>query len=128
VTDERENQGDGVRDERDRARTTGVVAPRPVGVAARRSIRREIFWLESKLNRASNIGEGTMQLRHISPRSIDWMDAMDEGVGGHGWEKLAPEERIKLLRERRDEGSGYAYAQQAERANAQGFGIGSPSR
>ena len=41
-----------------------------------------------------------MQLRHISPRSIDWMDAMDEGSGGRGWEKLAPEERTKLLRDR----------------------------
>ena len=44
-----------------------------------------------------------MQLRHISPRSIDWMDAMDEGAGGRGWEKLAPEEQEKLLRERRYE-------------------------
>jgi hypothetical protein len=37
-----------------------------------------------------------MQLRHISPRSSDWVDAMDEGLGGRGWEKLAPEEVIKL--------------------------------
>jgi hypothetical protein len=37
-----------------------------------------------------------MQLRHISPRSIDWVDAMDEGSGGRGWEKLGPEERDKL--------------------------------
>ena len=37
-----------------------------------------------------------MQLRHISPRSIDWVDAMDEGSGGSGWEKLGPEERVKL--------------------------------
>ncbi len=44
-----------------------------------------------------------MQLRHISPRSIDWMDAMDEGSGGRGWEKLAPEERTKLLRARQGE-------------------------
>jgi hypothetical protein len=44
-----------------------------------------------------------MQLRHISPRSIDWMDAMDEGSGGRGWEKLAPEERTKLLRDRQGE-------------------------
>jgi hypothetical protein len=36
-----------------------------------------------------------MQLRHISPGSVDWVDAMDEG-GGRGWEKLAPEERSKL--------------------------------
>jgi hypothetical protein len=41
-----------------------------------------------------------MLLRHISPRSTDWMDAMDEGSGGRGWEKLAPEEQAKLLRER----------------------------
>jgi hypothetical protein len=34
------------------------------------------------------------------------MDAMDEEGGGRGWEKLAPEERVKLLRERRDEGEG----------------------
>ncbi len=47
-----------------------------------------------------------MQLRHISPRSIDWMDAMDEGSGGRGWEKLAPEERTKLLRDRREDGKG----------------------
>jgi hypothetical protein len=37
-----------------------------------------------------------MQLRHISPGSSDWIDAMDEGGGGRGWEKLAPEERTKL--------------------------------
>jgi hypothetical protein len=48
-------------------------------------------------------GEGKMQLRHISPRSIDWMDAMDEGSGGRGWEKLGPEERTKLLRDRQGE-------------------------
>ena len=69
-----------------------------------------------------------MQLRHISPRSIDWMDAMDEGAGGRGWEKLAPEERIKLLRERRDEGGGYGYARESHRADAQGLGLASPSR
>ena len=37
-----------------------------------------------------------MQLRHISPGSSDWVDAMDEGGGGRGWEKLAPEERNRL--------------------------------
>jgi hypothetical protein len=36
-----------------------------------------------------------MQLRHISPRSSDWLDAM-EGGGSRGWEKLAPEERTRL--------------------------------
>jgi hypothetical protein len=41
-----------------------------------------------------------MTLRHISPRSIDCMDAMDEGAGGRGWERLAPEEQEKLLRDR----------------------------
>jgi hypothetical protein len=44
-----------------------------------------------------------MQLRHISPRSSEWKDAMDEGMGGRGWERLAPEEREKLLQDRRDE-------------------------
>ena len=44
-----------------------------------------------------------MQLRHISPRSNDWKDAMDEEAGGRGWERLAPEERVKLLADRRDE-------------------------
>lgn len=43
-----------------------------------------------------------MQLRHISPRSIDWLDAMDEDGGGRGWERLAPEEQAKLLRHKRD--------------------------
>ncbi len=37
-----------------------------------------------------------MQLRHISPGSSDWIDAMDDGEGGRGWEKLAPEELSKL--------------------------------
>lgn len=46
-----------------------------------------------------------MQLRHISPRSIDWMDAMDEDGGGRGWERLAPEEQAKLLRQKRDAGT-----------------------
>ena len=36
-----------------------------------------------------------MQLRHISPGSSDWMDAVDEEAGGRGWDKLAPEERVK---------------------------------
>jgi hypothetical protein len=44
-----------------------------------------------------------MQLRHISPGSNDWKDAMDEGEGGRGWERLAPEERVKLLQDRRDD-------------------------
>jgi len=56
------------------------------------------------------------------------MDAMDEGAGGRGWEKLAPEERIKLLRERRDEGGGYGYAQKAEGSGGQGLGFASASR
>lgn len=78
-----------------------------------------------------------MQLRHISPRSIDWVDAMDEEGGGRGWDKLGPEERGKLrhevqLRGREDvdvepvdhaaHDAGYA----ARRA--QGFALRSPSR
>ena len=70
-----------------------------------------------------------MQLRHISPGSSDWMDAVDEEAGGRGWEKLAPEERVKLLREHRDEsrdesgvlGSGSA-------GHAHGLALMSPSR
>jgi hypothetical protein len=69
-----------------------------------------------------------MQLRHISPRSSDWMDAMDEGAGGRGWEKLAPEERVKLLRDRLDEDSPGEPVQVAGRASSQGFGLTSPSR
>ena len=71
-----------------------------------------------------------MQLRHISPRSIDWMDAMEEGSGGRGWEKLAPEERAKLLRDRQSQGEGWA-AVGAERRPARPagyFASGSPSR
>jgi hypothetical protein len=45
------------------------------------------------------------------------MDAMDEGAGGSGWEKLAPEEREKLLRERHyeddDASSGHALEAEA---------------
>ena len=79
-----------------------------------------------------------MQLRHISPGSTDWMDAMDEEGGGRGWEKLAPEERVKLLRERRDEGdsgggSGWSAEAGSGRSSspgdgAQGFALMSPSR
>jgi hypothetical protein len=78
-----------------------------------------------------------MQLRHISPRSIDWMDAMDEGSGGRGWEKLAPEERTKLLRDRQGEPEGTArnghngWSSTAERRPARMsgyFASASPSR
>jgi hypothetical protein len=65
-----------------------------------------------------------MQLRHISPRSIDWKDAMDEGMGGRGWEKLAPEERVKLLRDRRDDDGDLSRAGPVVRAgHAQGFAL-----
>jgi len=73
-----------------------------------------------------------MQLRHISPRSIDWLDAMDEDGGGRGWERLAPEEQAKLLRQKRDEGepavgvSGYAGRRPARPAGY--FATASPSR
>jgi hypothetical protein len=46
-----------------------------------------------------------MQLRHISPRSSDWMDAMDEGGGSRGREKLTPEERNKLRQSARPAGT-----------------------
>jgi hypothetical protein len=71
-----------------------------------------------------------MQLRHISPGSIDWMDAVDEEAGGRGWEKLAPEERVKLLRERREEGSGResAVLGSGSVGSAHGLALMSPSR
>jgi hypothetical protein len=74
-----------------------------------------------------------MQLRHISPRSTDWMDAMDEESGGRGWERLAPEERVKLLRERQGEPAGQAeataYAEGRRPARPAGyFATASPSR
>ena len=71
-----------------------------------------------------------MHLRHISPRSSDWMDAMDEGAGGRGWERLAPEERVKLLRERRDEGgkSEVVTARGRVATIPQGFALPSASK
>jgi hypothetical protein len=79
-----------------------------------------------------------MQLRHISPGSTDWMDAMDEEGGGRGWEKLAPEEREKLLRERRDEAGSSGWGRQLGSSGpgggsspgqpGQGFVLMSPSR
>jgi hypothetical protein len=69
-----------------------------------------------------------MQLRHISPRSSDWKDAMDEEAGGRGWEKLAPEEREKLLKDRRDEDGDLTRAGPTGQSNAQGFVFASPSK
>lgn len=73
-----------------------------------------------------------MQLRHISPRSIDWMDAMDEGSGGRGWERLAPEEQVKLHRDRRDSGETTAlmggYGERRPARPAGYFATASPSR
>lgn len=55
-----------------------------------------------------------MQIRHISPRSAEWLDALYEG-GGRGWDKLAPEEKARLRHQREEksalammEGEGYA--------------------
>jgi hypothetical protein len=74
-----------------------------------------------------------MQLRHISPRSIDWMDAMDEGAGGRGWERLAPEEQEKLLRDRHTTGASAKSARSrvgpdGQQGSRQGFEFASPSR
>jgi hypothetical protein len=70
-----------------------------------------------------------MQLRHISPGSIDWMDAVDEEAGGRGWEKLAPEERVKLLRERREEApGGSAVLGSGSVGSTHGLALMSPSR
>jgi hypothetical protein len=59
------------------------------------------------------------------------MDAMDEESGGRGWEKLAPEERVKLLRERRDDtptGGERASPRSPGAGEPQGFALASPSR
>jgi len=70
-----------------------------------------------------------MLLRHISPRSTDWMDAMDEGGGGRGWEKLAPEEQAKLLRERPRDSEGWSPDSERRPARPAGyFATASPSR
>ena len=71
-----------------------------------------------------------MQLRHISPRSSDWKDAMDEEAGGRGWERLAPEERVKLLQDRRDEDGDLSRAGPtgAERSGGHGFVVASASK
>ena len=74
-------------------------------------------------------GEVEMLLRHISPRSTDWMDAMDEGGGGRGWEKLAPEEQAKLLRERPRDSEGWSPGSERRPARPAGyFATASPSR
>jgi hypothetical protein len=69
-----------------------------------------------------------MQLRHISPGSNDWKDAMDEGEGGRGWQRLAPEEREKLLKDRRDEDGDLSRAGPVRGGHAQGFALASPSK
>jgi hypothetical protein len=69
-----------------------------------------------------------MHLRHISPGSNDWKDAMDEEAGGGGWEKLAPEERVKLLQDRREENGDLSRAGPARAGHAQGFALASPSK
>jgi hypothetical protein len=53
-----------------------------------------------------------MQIRHISPRSAEWLDALYDG-GGRGWDKLAPEEKARLRHQREEkaatgEGEGYS--------------------
>ena len=73
-----------------------------------------------------------MQLRHISPRSSDWKDAMDEGEGGRGWQRLAPEERVKLLNDRREEDGDLSRAGPrggpVRDGHAQGFAFASASK
>lgn len=69
-----------------------------------------------------------MHLRHISPRSSDWKDAMDEGAGGRGWERLAPEERVKLLKDRRDEDGDLTRAGPRGSGAGHGFEFASPSK
>jgi hypothetical protein len=68
-----------------------------------------------------------MQLRHISPRSIDWVDAM-EGGGGRGWDKLAPEERTKLRMSELPAARGRDGTEQSEDDKGEGsYGWGAAS-
>jgi hypothetical protein len=70
-----------------------------------------------------------MQLRHIIPRSSDWVDAMDEGRGGQGWEKLAPEELSKLRQVQVAEAQSLGAAREpGDEAKSYGLGDGSASR
>ena len=69
-----------------------------------------------------------MQLRHISPGSNDWNDAMDEGDGGRGWQRLAPEERVKLLQDRRDEDGDLSRAGPTGSSQAHGLVTASASK
>jgi hypothetical protein len=71
-----------------------------------------------------------MQLRHISPRSIDWVDAMDEGMGVRGWDRLAPEELTKLrASEQLARGVSVVVAgSETNDERAYGWGDGSASR
>jgi hypothetical protein len=79
-----------------------------------------------------------MQLRHISPRSSDWVDAMDEEAGGREWERLEPEELDKLrvgaqvagTWDLRAQEAGGAEPEDSTRAEADAYGwrAGSASR
>jgi hypothetical protein len=71
-----------------------------------------MFLVRSLFLKGTQQGRGRMTLRHISPRSIDWVDAMDEG--GRGWEKLAPEELMKLRVEAQSSGVGWQQSGEAE--------------
>jgi len=62
-----------------------------------------------------------MQLRHISPRSIDWVDAMDEGRGSGGREKLASEEH-KLRHGRLPAHSAHGRSQTEDQGGDDGEG------
>ena len=67
-----------------------------------------------------------MQLRHISPRSSEWVDAM-EGGGGQGWDKLAPEELSKLRQGAEAMGQGQG-SDESGAAEDYGWGAEAASR
>lgn len=68
-----------------------------------------------------------MQLRHISPRSAEWLDAVYDGGGGREWQqKLAPDERSKLRHD--SEAHASSSASFAARSDSEGSIGHSPGR
>jgi hypothetical protein len=83
------------------------------------------FLVRSERRESHQLGrEASMQIRHISPRSAEWIDALYDG-GGRGWDKLAPEEKARLRHQREEktatmESEGYGAGRERESLSAPG--------